>query len=273
VFDDRLPPEQWMRQPPPIAQHTPYLDIEHMTYPGRFPPAPGKHLYSVIGLRTSESRNRTAGLFASMGYICKPNNLGVRMVRPIYDWGDGDVWKAIDDNHWDYNAAYDAMHRLGMPRKNLRIAPPTLNIYGSKLLGLSAKAWPQWFDKLCQRLPGVRTAALFGRSAIQPHRRREETWEQCYQRECIDNAPGWIADRSILAGRYMLKRHQNHTAKPFPDVEPCPHCSMTNIGSWKQLAHMMYLGDPLNLKVKFLPTIEPEFFRPGAGKWGGKPTW
>jgi len=43
--------------------------------------------------------------------------------------------------------------------------------------------------------------------------------------------------------------------------------------TWKALAKMMYGGDPFSLKVSYLPYMEPEYFRKGAGYWGGKPTW
>ena len=35
----------------------------------------------------------------------------------------------------------------------------------------------------------------------------------------------------------------------------------------------LYNGDPWSTKASFLKMIEPEFFRPGSGKWNGKPTF
>lgn len=37
----------------------------------------------------------------------------------------------------------------------------------------------------------------------------------------------------------------------------------------------LYMGDPFGLKGhdSHMPFVEPEYFRKGAGKWGGKPTW
>ena len=111
VFDPLLPPEQWVRQPPARAYYITENNIEHTTTPARFPPQEGKQLFAVLGLRTSESRSRMMGLFSSGGYLTRPNKYGTFSCRPIYDWSDGDIWKAIKDNQWDYNDAYDVMAR------------------------------------------------------------------------------------------------------------------------------------------------------------------
>jgi hypothetical protein len=40
------------------------------------------------------------------------------------------------------------------------------------------------------------------------------------------------------------------------------------------LARYMYNGDPFAMKThKCLKPIEPEYFRKGAGYWGGKPSF
>ncbi|GAG24817.1 unnamed protein product, partial [marine sediment metagenome] len=88
VFDDRLKPEQWMRQPPDFAEFIPEQNIDAIISKHRFPPAEGKDLFAVLGLRVSESPNRRMGLHSSKGYTTKPNRHGVRAARPIYDWKD-----------------------------------------------------------------------------------------------------------------------------------------------------------------------------------------
>lgn len=272
VFDPLLPPEKWVRQPPtdPAANVTYITDlnIESMTIPARFPPPPDKGLMAVIGLRVQESRGRLYGLFSSKGYVTNPNKFGVRNVRPIYDWSDADVWKAISDNKWDYNAAYDTMYRMGVKRKDLRIAPPTMNAAGLGLLTYASQAWPQWFDKVADRLQGVRTAAMFGKRSVTPQRQLGETWEECYHRLCTEDAPPWIRARATHLKERMLSAHTHHSTTPLPEISPCRTC-YGNIGSWKSLTMIMYTGDPFSVKTP-LPYVEPEFFRPGAGKWGGK---
>lgn len=270
VFDPLLQPEEWVRTPPDFAIRISEQCIQGTVTPERFPAEKGKDVVSIIGLRTQESMNRRMGLHSSGGYMTKANDWGVRYARPIYDWKDGDVWKAVRDNNWDYNKAYDTMHRLGVHRNRLRIAPPTLAAASVEGLAMAAQAWPQWFDKVCTRLPGVRAAAAYGRRVVEPIRALNETWQQCFQRTCIDEAPAWIAERATRARDQQLREHRAHSTEQFPEISACPKCKMT--GSWRALAGTMYCGDPFSMKTK-LPYVEPEFFRAGTGTWSGKPTW
>jgi len=271
VFDDRLTPDQWVRQPPPFINwvedtNSLWNVVSHDTYPPPF----GKELISILGNRASESRVRLMGIHSSGGYITKPTRSGARLARPIYDWMDGDVWKAHRDLKWDYNTAYDTMHRLGKKREDLRIAPPTMNVHGVEEMQLAAKAWPQWFARVAERLPGARMAAQFGKACLTPHRRSNETWEACYQRECIEAAPEWIAERAARAAEMRVHEHSKHSTTPFPDVRLCKVCGLA--GSWRKLALSMYSGDPFSTKITSMPYVEPEVFREGAGVWGGQPT-
>lgn len=267
IFDPLVKPEDWVRTPPDFAQFVEEKTITHMTNPTRYPVPHGKELYAAMGLRVSESRGRYYGLFSSGGYITKPNDIGVRGARPIYDWTDGDVWRAISQNKWDYNTCYNTFFSMGAPKDRLRVAPPCINAAALVTLPLAASAWPQWFERVCKRLPGVRTAAQFGKRAITPRRRIDETWEQCYQRECIDNAPDWIAERAIMARDKLVSRHSKHATSPFPESVACYACQ-GRIGSWKTLTNALYSGDPFAVKTGgTLKPVEPEFFRKGAGKW------
>ena len=271
VMDPSLPKEQWVRQPPSYAESIPEKHIGALITKERFPTEEGKITYAVTGLRVEESPNRRMGLFSSKNFVTKPNK-GYAIARPIYDWTTGDVWKAMFDYGWDYCSAYDDMHRMGRSRAKMRIAPPTMSQAGIKDLELGSKAFPQWFDKVCVRLPGVKTAAQFGKHAVTPTRQLGETWKDCFHRECIDDAPEWIKERAIIVRDNMLKRHSNVSVNPFP--EKIAERTSRTLGSWRNLAHALWNGDPFSLKTDgLLPNIEPEFFRKGAGTWGGKPTW
>ena len=279
VMDEGLDPEQWVRQPPDLdcVEHIEGKTIGHINSTARFPCAEGKAVYYVMGLRASESARRTMAVFSAGGAFCYPwkdPETGMTAIwgNPIYDWKDEDIWLAINRFKWDYNKAYDVMNKMGVPKKHLRIAPPTLNQASVEHLGVAARAWPHWFDRVATRLKGVRTAAQYGGRACKPHRRYGESWEQCFMRECINEAPAdWIKERSIQAMDRTLKRHNRHATSRLPDSKKCKECG--EIGNWRQLATFMYGGDPFSLKVGFLKNMEPEFFRKGAGFWGGKPTW
>ena len=274
VFDPQLDPEDWVRQPPDFAYEIEEKNINAMVTPERFPPDEGKELHSVIGLRIVESFARRQGLYSSGGHLTKPQKPhGVRLNRPIYDWTDGDIWKAVLDNDWDYNKAYDVMVRHGVKPVALRIGPPTMNALGVSNLAMARTAWPQWFDRVERRLPGIKTVAQFGKRVVEPKRKLGETWQETFQRECIDEAPDWIADRSRIIETKMLRAHGNHSSAPFPDAYPCHACSGSK-GSYKKMTQAMYLGDPFaSIMGNLHKYIEPEFFREGAGTWGGKPTW
>ena len=274
VFDTRLKPSEWVRQPPDFAEYIKDLSITRMITTKRYPPAEGKDLFAIIGLRTAESKRRIMAVASARGYTTKANVAGCRRANPIYDWKDGDVWKAIQDNKWDYNRAYDVMWRHGISRNRLRIAPPTLTTASVPQLQKASQAWPLWFGKVCRRLPGVRAAARYGKISVLPNRRLNESWQECYERTCIKEAPEWIRKRSIKARDYVLRSHSKHSTSPYPQRKGCDRCPVPK--SWRDLAYKMFMGNPFSFGGQFdkmLPEVEPEEFREGAGKWFGKPTW
>src|SRR6187401_673734 len=100
--------------------------------------------------------------------MTKPHaKTGVYGCRPIYDWNDGDVWHAIRQQGWEYSTAYDVMNRAGVSRSQMRTAPPSSS-YAVNMLPFAAQSWPQWWDKVCRRLPGMQSAAQYGKRVLQP---------------------------------------------------------------------------------------------------------
>ncbi len=264
TFDYKLEPEQWVRQPPSYAQWTPELTIQELVTVPRFPPPEGGVLYSVLGLRTQESQYRLLGIYSSGGYITtKKTRQGVYNVRPIYDWTDDDVWRAIRENDWDYTRSYDTLYRMGLRPSSLRIAPPTIVIGGLKNLQLAARAWPRWFDRVCDRLPGVRNATLYGRKALLPIPHPGETWEHIFYRTCVE--PQWIWERAEKVMEQVTANHAKHATIPFHQSQSCPSCRR-HTSSWKALVKSMYDGDPLSIRCG-LPEVEPSFFRPEGGSY------
>jgi len=271
VFDPALDPDDWVRKPPPYAVEIPEINIQRLTTAARFPPwREGGQVHGVVGLRGDESAPRMMGIHSAGGYFTGIDAGGVYGSRPIYDWTEGDVWKAIHDFGWDYNSAYDVMLRAGVGRRGLRIAPPTMNPGGADMLRVAAQAWPKWWDRVCRRVPSVRTFAQYGKRAIQAERRVGETWRETFLRECIDRAPQWIADRAELVMEKTLSGHARHSTTPLPETSRgrCSSCGL--MGAWQVMTDALYLGDPFSTKASMLPYVDPEVFRPGAGYWSGR---
>lgn len=284
TFDTRLEPGQWVRQPPPWHETISDLHIKHMVTRERYPiegdgtDPTGQRLYTVTGIRAAESPMRVLAIHSSgrgsgfdQAHITQPNDMGVRHIRPIYDWEDGDVWKFIRDNQFDYNHAYDVMHRLGHGPREMRIAPPTMRVSSLRSLRKVHGAWPRWFDRVCRRVEGMRTAVQYGERALYPERRLGETWQQVYQRVVL--APGnpeWIRERGRTVMEKQLAQHGRHATGSLPDAASCPECDtgVRTLGSWKALATRLYMGDPFSLYQTLVPEVEPDYFRPGAGTWG-----
>jgi len=263
VFDPELPAEEWVRQPPPYARTIEDPRIGQLVGEKRFPPARGKNLYRIIGLRTTESAKRLWAIAQSGSYLAKPDKYGATNARPIYDWRDGDVWLAHKEGGWDYNPAYSVMARFALKPYQQRIAPPTQTVDGIVNLQMAIRAWPRWYDRVCRRLPGMRAAAKFGRRAVVPMRQHGETWQECFQRTCIDEAPAdWIKERAEVARDKYLTRHGGHSTSPFPEVRRCRFCSGS--ASWKRLAEALFNGDPFKLKCPVLKPMQPTYFRPNA---------
>jgi predicted phosphoadenosine phosphosulfate sulfurtransferase len=229
----------------------------------------------LTGLRVEESRARLFGLLSSANYLLKPNHFGGCHARPIYDWTTGDVWRFIKEHDLDYNEAYNVMTRYGMPGRKQRIAPPTMNAEGIEQLTMARKAWPRWWHRVTERIPGLHSAAMFGKRAVQPIRTEGQTWEDVVCTQLLDRSvvPDWLADRVQRTVDGALNEHSRHSTAPFPDVSGCQSCS-AGIRSWRTIATFLWNGDPFATKSKWLKYIEPEQFRTGAGTWGsGSPTW
>lgn len=272
VFDDRVKPENWVRKPPPFAYKIPENSIEYVVHTNRFPVTGDQKLINIIGIRAHESRKRIFAM-SSMGgktYTKTPMSPNTYLSYPIYDWSNGDVWRAYKEFGWDYNKAYDMMFKMGLTKKKMRIGPPTLNENSLSLLTFASKAWPHWFDRVEARLPGLRTVAQFGTRVLKPHKKLGEKWKDVFYRTCLDNSPDWIIERARGQMEITLRRHAIHSTSEFPDVSDCHICAL--ISSWKRLAEVMYSGDPFSFYCEH-PCMEPEDFRPGAGKWGGRPSF
>lgn len=305
AFDDRVPESRYVRMYPPYAQHIPEITIEAINSVERFPPFPrtwddgqghagmficSAHiepdpacricfpvsLISTIGIRAGESRNRTLGVHSMGGWLTKPDKTGKVDAWPIYDWTEKDVWHAISEFGWDYPKAYADLARAGVPKRSNRMGA-FLNRYAMPMMPTAAKVWPEFFERLYARFPGLRVRMAMGPSICKPKHRPGETWERTFWRECVEEAPAWIAKRAEKVASQTAGRHLNHTLGPIADAgEGCFQCGKGR-GSWADLAESMYMGDPFSeTAASGLRYVEPEEVRPElrgtpAGRWNGHP--
>ena len=68
VFDQRLPPNEWVRTPPPeIMWWDHNYNLYTLINTLQFPPPPKKRLCAVIGIRTTESNQRLNAIHSAKG--------------------------------------------------------------------------------------------------------------------------------------------------------------------------------------------------------------
>ena len=242
---DRRYESKWVRKYPDFAVYVAELDMYQVVSHNYFDKKGADELVSLIGIRADESlkrRRAVASVSKNEGsWTTKPDSHGFKRAYPIYDWTDDDVWKFIKDFKLRYSDAYNKMYAAGIPKKQLRIGPILHNSSSLRVLGTYSRIWPHWFDKVAERLPGIRLLAKFGRAAVTPQRKLRETWEQAYHRINIEEAPQWIRERSMLAKEKVLQRHSGHSTAPFPEVMNCDTCGKN--ASWKAMTQAMYFGD------------------------------
>jgi predicted phosphoadenosine phosphosulfate sulfurtransferase len=218
----------------------------------------------LTGLRAQESPRRAFGINASKGHLSAPDSrTQIRYSRPIYDWKDDDVWLALKKFQWNYCRSYDELFKLGVSKRHLRTAPLTLGPQSYEAIVSVRKLWPDWYERLCARLPGVRHVFTHGKQVLLPAPKPGEAWSDCYRRVCLNSPVSWIRERALQAMTCVLELHAKHSTLPFPESEACFFCDRQLIASWKQLTLALYNGDPACLKAKRLklPPVDPHTLR------------
>lgn len=227
--------EEWMRPKEDIA-------IKHIVgdYPKRFyeffdwlEQQQTEPTAFMVGLRSKESMNRFRAVTKNPGYkditwSTRTNNPLVYRFYPIYDWTFGDVWKYIADNNIKYNPVYDKMYCLKGKRCNdIRIS----NLIHEKsftCLTELQEIEPETYERLCKRLKGVHSAALYAKEKM------------VYSAEALPAGfSSWKEYRDyLLASAPMDERYRKRLAKRFakqPDVESVhrQQCRQILICDWE----------------------------------------
>ena len=137
--------------------------IEHY-----FPDQPAAYL---AGVRAEESPTRLAGLTTGQTY--KDITWGKRLndkkghytFYPIYDWCLSDVWKAIDNNKWDYCQIYDELYRYGIAPHKMRVSNLHHETAVHSLFFLHEIESDTW-EALTKRLGGINQAKHMQKSEM-----------------------------------------------------------------------------------------------------------
>ena len=177
----------WTRPMPPEALTVDDLPVDgfQLTYKGEThtkiptinhliePESKGMNIH-ITGIRADESMRR----FQAVARREVDNYFGnyenypyIMLAHPIYDWTDLDVWTAVNKLGWDYNTAYDRYRQMGISTTKQRVAPP----YGEEpmqALHTFAKAWPELWGKMSERVKGAATAARYSQTGLYAFNKR-----------------------------------------------------------------------------------------------------
>lgn len=237
----------WVRDMPPyaITSH-PTFEFEQ-TYqewmPLSFPDAGGS-VAMLTGIRTQESLRRLR-LIAS-----KRNDSYLRTrakgvcynCHPIYDWLASDVWRLILEKGYDYNKTYDIFNRTSMHGKlNIQRVCQPFGEEPIKALWLYAECFPEIWDRVLNRVPGVATAWRYaGTDLYRTNSKPEDMTWQNYCHFLISNYDNNQMRNAVQIGLQKgIEHHFRKSDDPIPDSTPHPLSG----ACWKFLAKVAGSGD------------------------------
>lgn len=113
----------------------------------------------VIGLRAAESLGRSA-LFRVRGSVhAVQGQGGVVHIHPLASWSVQDVWAYIAAHALPYNAVYDRLTALGVPREQQRVsswAGTTGHTMGR--FAVLKAGWPDLYQRFADAFPRIKEA-------------------------------------------------------------------------------------------------------------------
>jgi predicted phosphoadenosine phosphosulfate sulfurtransferase len=267
----------WVREPPEIARtlaseaswyEDPADPLDRPTFVdvlniGMMHANPGAKIASLLGLRVAESlmrrRMMTQHQGAKEAYVF-PINARIDKLWPIYDWDAGDLWTAARDNDWDYNATYDRLEMLGLTPELQRVSTP----FGDEPIGALHQwheVYPEMWDRITTRIPGVLAAARYGRTELYgygrkdelPERPPHESWPEFIRRLTTAHVDRTTRIDTARVIRDQIKHHYKLTSEPI--LEPAHPVS--GVG-WKFLLGVAMRGDMKNRHTFMPPLGNPE---------------
>lgn len=168
---DESDPSVWVREKEPIAFTKNEYGHDHFY---KLLSDINAHTARAVltGMRADESLNRRIAVTSTVKYKwvtwatkfdgSTRDQWARYRFHPIYDWSTTDIWKAIHDHGWRYNAHYDAMYQHGVPTHQMRVS----NYHHETAiwaLSYLQEVEPETWEKATKRLPGINTYGHLGR--------------------------------------------------------------------------------------------------------------
>lgn len=253
----------WVRPMPPEAitslkYYHPEIEVLSIpeVNPVQFPPEAYGNTCMMLGIRANESMTRFQAVSRRTheNYLVKVwsgSDFGGAKISfgnlvkgmPIYDWDVPDVWTAPAKFGWDYCAAYDMMEMHGIPQTQQRIAPP----YGTqpmKGLSMFRTCFPDVWDKICRRVPGANTAAMYGKTELYAQGKIEKpegiTWQDWTQ-QLLQEVPD---DKMRKALAKVILKYTNQHYKLAGNRPILPYVAHPLVGlTWELIARIIQRRD------------------------------
>lgn len=241
---------------PTLAGISPYL------IHGWDPDAPGrKRVAMFLGIRAAESMMRRMAIARHrddpdhwMTHLGRSDKslAWYSKVYPIFDWSETDVWSAPRIFDWDYNRVYDAFEMLGLPPSAQRIGTP-FGEEPSRSLWVWHRVFPELWDKMVDRVPGVQAAyrlsntALYGkgeagatgRADVLPPLAEGQTYRDLLRETIMQYEDPVIRAEIASRAQMMLNRHARKTSDPLVVFAAHPISGF----SWLEVIRFATLGD------------------------------
>jgi predicted phosphoadenosine phosphosulfate sulfurtransferase len=248
--------ELWCRPLPPEAVTTvPGLPVwpaeSRLSIPdmaGLMCPPERGNTAMPMGIRATESltRYRAVARKTIDNYVIKwdqgTSRGNVWKAYPVYDWTTEDVWTAPAKFGWDTNAAYDRLEMAGLSHAQQRCSPA----FGEEPLQglhLYAQCFPEVWEKMTGRVPGVGAAVRYARTDLYAYSDRPKkpdgiTWPEFIAHYAAQHPPD-IAPQVAERLRNDILYHYNKTDTPIVPETPHPLTGM----SWHFLLMIAMRGD------------------------------
>lgn len=245
-----LPPEAITSIPGYDATDDPDTWLHHSDLgPKLYDPAVHGEAVEILGIRAAESLRRYGAVSRREvdNWIVRNNDSAVRgalwKAYPVYDWGTDDVWTAPKVLGWDYNHNYDLQEMHGLTSHSQRVGTPFGNEALQKL-NMWPILFPDMWEKMVDRVPGVATAARYATTELYsfreyPTKPQGMRWPD-FIRDILERLGAENRrDNAEAVARYLLMHKKNSGGALLAETAAHPLSGL----SWDYLAMLAQRGD------------------------------